>query len=91
MPIGIEKDAEQGYLTGSPNSTTIWEKIDFGFISGGIKIKIEGTGNLEWSWDGKEVHGILANGEKEDFINFRKGTIFIRGAATVSAKIWAWI
>jgi len=91
MALIIKKDAEQIYISGTPASTTIWEKIELGFNSGGMKIKVGGTGLLEWSWNGEDVHGSLTATDKEDFVNFHKGIIFIRGAAAAAAKIWLWI
>jgi hypothetical protein len=95
MAIAVEgKDLEQVYFAGSPASTTDWsEKLDFGFRSDHMKFNITGTGDIEYSFDGKEVAGKLSARATSDydFFGLKKGHIYIRGAATAVVRGWAWL
>lgn len=87
MALTKTGDREIVYLTGTPASPTDWEKHEFGFNSNGMKIHAAGA--VEFSFDGKEIHGVLAANDKENFVDFHKSKIWVRGSAAV--KIWAWL
>lgn len=95
MTMAVTQDSEQAYIVGTPASTTVWEKHALNLNSRGwlFKAIAQTAGFLEWSWDGKEVHGRLdvttTIDDKVDLTNFHKGTVWIRGG--IAAKIWAWI
>jgi len=60
--------------------------------SGAMRIYNEGVGDLEYSFDGANVHGYIAAGQSEIFPNRFEAGICVRGvaAATPTVHIEAW-
>ncbi len=90
MVVATKQTAAVSYSSGAPASATVFEKIDFGFRSTGLKINVS-AGNLEISFDGVDVHGILPTRAADyDFIGFRETKIYVR-ITTATFKAWAWL
>jgi hypothetical protein len=62
------------------------------FISTGIIIVNDGAGNLQISFDGTTVHGLIQPAEVITFDWRRKKGIYLRGigGSTPNWRLWAW-
>lgn len=61
------------------------------FLSTGIIIVNDGAGNMEFSFDGIRVDGLVEPGEVLTFDFRKKRRAFLRGAgATPDFRFWAW-
>ena len=86
----VGSDTNRFYASGTPASTTVWEKLQMESGSEHFKIRATGGAFLEWSFNGgNDIHGRLAAGESETFPELRCGKeIWFRGDSL--AKVWAW-
>lgn len=83
-----------GTLTANFSDTFI-EFADDGdgtkFLSTGMIFICDGTGDLQFSYDGVRVDGYVAAGEQITFDFKKKRQVYLRGAgATPDYRFWAW-
>lgn len=62
------------------------------FLSTGMIFISDGTGDMEFSYDGVRVDGLVAEAEQITFDFKKKSRVYLRGAAaaTPDYRFWAW-
>jgi hypothetical protein len=85
------------YTAGTAGAAFVFEEfvdptVPSAFISTGIIVVNDGAGDMQISFDGTTIHGLIKASEVITFDWRRKKGIYIRGigGSTPDWRLWAW-